>query len=221
MNPFEVSKYVLVSLMIIFVIFLMFISMTRVLKVPIVEHVDDSIKNTLEVDILINQPLINFNATELSKSQKVFLCPGMTILYFCNDQNDGLYVVDDSNQFIRIDCVHNTITYFIHYGDSAQVSFKPCSNSLKQLYIQQEEAKSNETTIHIHEKTAILQIFVRNKISQLNFNGNLIKCLVNVLLFDQESVVVCFENKKYEISTNKRDLLCEFYVSSGEDIKAC
>src|SRR5579872_6435841 len=89
--------------MLIFFVFALFVlSLFRLIHDYQHLPTESDLKPSNDVDILVLDPSVPFDAQKICDAQNVKNLPGTSILLAQNSSNDGVYIIDHTNNLIRM-----------------------------------------------------------------------------------------------------------------------
>jgi hypothetical protein len=206
-TPLGVCKFVMMTAITIFILFLVITSLVRILctPIPLTNNEESDKVNKMSIDILIQDP-ISIDIKSIGKNQDEKIRQGMSILVVQGTDMDGLYSVDIDQDLVRIDCVKNYIEYQIEMGKNKQKKYKweenhNVGNNIWRTVIQKESS-----SILLREDMAEVLLFFQEHVKEVELEFSNIYCNVKIVNRSKEKAVTLkakLQKQEWILETNK------------------
>lgn len=200
MEPLQICGLLLMSVLTLFFLLLIVVAMVRVIGAPVQYSENVKTEMVMAVDLLVTDAIAIF-AADIAKNQDLELEAGMSILISQNTNDDGLYLLDESKDLIRVDCLRNDYNYHINTGKSKNSIFTPNKDAIKQNQVEFYKLSVN-SSLNIGKTTAEVIVLFENDVHELTLHFEDISCMFVVMNTCLHPVTILSSLQKKKISVN-------------------
>lgn len=179
MTPLRVCGFLALGTLTLLFVILCVIAMLRVLRAPVQSCT--TYQQDIPIDVLVLEKDIELNTKSISMQQSVLLVPGMNILVYQQTEQDGLYLIDRTNEMIRFDCVKKDIIYPVDIGIHRGLRFQ-ASHSLEKERVLRHIIHSPIESISVDDDVAQLILFLDKAAKHVELRTtSKVHCLMTVI----------------------------------------